>query len=100
VKPDKAEVDTPYILSDAEYHAFWIRWKDGLVEVGKEGELSPFLKWKDPEPFDVHYYGICTGWGANGSWITGERVQYFKLKQELVKLLTLFIALVVSFCSV
>jgi len=70
VKPDKAEVDTPYILSDAEYHGFWIRWKGGLVEVGKEGELSPFLKWKDPEPFDFRYYSISTGYGATGSWLT------------------------------
>jgi hypothetical protein len=70
VKPDKAFVDTPYILSDAEYRGFWIRWKGGLLEVGKEGEGTPFVKWKDPDPFGVHYYGICTGWGASGSWIT------------------------------
>jgi hypothetical protein len=70
VKPDKAEVDTPYILSNAEYRGFWIRWEGGLVEVGMENKPSPFLKWKDPEPFDVHYYGICTGWGATGSWFT------------------------------
>jgi hypothetical protein len=70
VKPDKAEVDTPYILSNAEYRGFWIRWEGGLVEVGKEGEVTAFLKWKDPEPFGVRYYGICTGWGASGSWIT------------------------------
>ena len=69
VEPNKDEVLTPYIVSDAEYHGFYIRWKGGLVEVGKEGELSPFLKWKDPDPFDVHYYGISTGYGATGSWI-------------------------------
>ena len=65
VKPDQAFVDTPYILSDAEYRDFWIWWKGGLLEVGKEGEGTPFVKWKDPEPF-----GVCTGWGASGSWIT------------------------------
>jgi hypothetical protein len=69
VKPDKALVDTPDILSDAEYHGFWIRWEDGLLEVGKEGEVTPFVSWKDPEPFGIGYYGICTGWGASGSWI-------------------------------
>ena len=74
MKPDKAEVHTPYILSDAEYHGFWISWNRGLVQVGKEGELNPFLRWQDPQPFDVRFYGISTGWGANGSWITGERV--------------------------
>jgi len=74
VKPDKAEVHTPNILSGAEYRGFWIRWGGGLVEVGKEKEMTPFLKWQDPEPFGVRYYGICTGWGATGSWFTGERV--------------------------
>jgi len=74
VKPDKAEADTPNILSAAEYRDFWIRWGGGVVEVGKEKEVTPFLKWKDPEPFDVRYYGFCTGWGATGSWITGDRV--------------------------
>jgi len=48
VKPDKAEVDTPNILSDAEYRGCWIRWGGGLVEVGKEKEMTPFLKWQDP----------------------------------------------------
>jgi len=69
VLPAKAEVLTPYIVSDTEYHVFWIRWHCGFVEVGKEEELNSFLKWKDPEPFDVHYYGISTGNGATGSWI-------------------------------
>jgi hypothetical protein len=73
VKPDKAVVNTPNILSDAEYRGFWISWGGGLVEVGKEKEVKPFLKWQDPEPFVVRYYGICTGWGATGSWFTGER---------------------------
>ena len=70
VQIDMAKADTPKILSDAAYRGFWIRWDCGLVEVGKEGELSPFLKWKDPEPFDFRYYGICTGWGATGSLLT------------------------------
>jgi len=68
--PHKAELLTPYIVSKTKYHGFWIRWEDGLVEVGKEGEVTPFLKWKDPQPFDVRYYGISTGNGATGSWIT------------------------------
>jgi hypothetical protein len=70
VLPNKAEADTPNILSDAEHRGFWISWRGGLVEVGREGESSPFLKWKDPQSFDVRYYGISTGFGATGSWIT------------------------------
>jgi hypothetical protein len=45
------------------------------VAVGKEGEVAPFVAWDDPEPFGIGYYGICTGWGASGSWlIEGECV--------------------------
>ena len=68
-KPDKAVVDTPDILSDAEYRGFWVRWEGGLLEVGKEGSATAFVSWHDPEPFGIGYYGICTGWGASGSWI-------------------------------
>jgi hypothetical protein len=68
-KPEKAVVDTPDILSDAEYRGFWISWQGGLLEIGKEGQGTAFLSWSDPEPFGIGYYGICTGWGASGSWI-------------------------------
>jgi hypothetical protein len=68
--PFKVDINTPNILSGAEYRGFWIHWDCGLVEVGKEGELNPFLKWKDPEPFHFRYYGMSTGWGATGSWLT------------------------------
>ena len=95
--PNKAEALTPYILSDAVYHGFWIRWKGGLVEVGNEGEQKPFLNWKNPQLFNVRYYGIRTGWGATGSWLTGERVYYCKLKKVLVKLRTLLLCRSVLF---
>jgi hypothetical protein len=71
VQPDKAVVYTPNILSNEEYRGFWIRYKGGLVEVGKEMEVTPFLKWKDPEELSVERrYGIRTGSGVTGSWIT------------------------------
>ncbi|XP_067001274.2 uncharacterized protein [Anabrus simplex] len=68
-KPDKVEVETPDILSAGEYRGFWIRWETGVIEVGKEGESAPFMAWQDPEPFGIGHYGVCTGWGASGSWI-------------------------------
>ncbi|XP_067001273.2 uncharacterized protein [Anabrus simplex] len=83
-KPDKVEVETPDILSAGEYRGFWIRWETGVIEVGKEGESAPFMAWQDPEPFGIGHYGVCTGWGASGSWIieggdeigTGDNLQY------------------------
>ena len=71
MQPAKAVVDTPNILSDAEYRGFWIRYKSGLVEVGKEMEVTPFLKWRDPQELSIdRRYGISTGSGVTGSWIT------------------------------
>ncbi|XP_076763777.1 uncharacterized protein LOC143430933 isoform X4 [Xylocopa sonorina] len=68
-KPDVAEADTPGILSGDEFRGFWIRWSDGVLSVGKEGEPSAFLTYADPEPFGIGYFGVCTGWGASGEWL-------------------------------
>ncbi|XP_066587914.1 uncharacterized protein [Prorops nasuta] len=68
-KPEVAEVDTPGILSGDEFRGFWIRWSDGAITVGKEGESSSFMSYADPALFRVSYFGICTGWGASGEWL-------------------------------
>lgn len=67
-KPDVATVDTPGILTGAGHKGFWITVRDGTISVGYDGESSSFLSYQDPEPFPVHYYGVCTGWGAAGEW--------------------------------
>ncbi|XP_018343738.1 PREDICTED: C3 and PZP-like alpha-2-macroglobulin domain-containing protein 8 isoform X2 [Trachymyrmex septentrionalis] len=68
-KPEVAETETPGILSADEYRGFWIRWGNGVLTVGKEGESDPFLSYADPEPFGIGYFGVCTGWGATGEWL-------------------------------
>nr|AEE61416.1 unknown [Dendroctonus ponderosae] len=68
-KPDVAEVPTPNILSDGEFRGFWIRWDDGTITVGREGDPAPFLSWADPERVRIEYIGVCTGWGASGNWV-------------------------------
>ncbi|RVE54471.1 hypothetical protein evm_000956 [Chilo suppressalis] len=67
-KPDKVEADTPGILNGGEFRGFWVRWDGGVVSAGREGEVIPFISWTDPEPFPVAFVGVCTGWGASGSW--------------------------------
>ncbi|XP_026759335.2 C3 and PZP-like alpha-2-macroglobulin domain-containing protein 8 isoform X2 [Galleria mellonella] len=67
-KPDKVEVDTPGILNGGEFRGFWVRWDGGVVSAGREGEVIPFISWTDPEPFPVGFVGVCTGWGATGTW--------------------------------
>ncbi|EGI57249.1 C3 and PZP-like alpha-2-macroglobulin domain-containing protein 8 [Acromyrmex echinatior] len=68
-KPEVAETETPGILSADDYRGFWIRWDNGVLTVGKEGESNPFLSYADPEPFGIGYFGVCTGWGATGEWL-------------------------------
>lgn len=68
-KPEVAEADTPNILSPQELRGFWIRVTDGIVTVGREGEAAAFLSWHNPRPFHINYVGVCTGWGASGTWV-------------------------------
>lgn len=67
-KPDKVEIETPGILNGGEFRGFWIRWDGGVVSAGREGEAIPFIAWTDPEPFPVAFVGVCTGYGASGTW--------------------------------
>jgi len=68
-KPEKAENSTPHVLNAGEFRGFWVRVQGGVVTVGREGEVAAFLSWQDPEPFYVNFVGVCTAWGASGSWI-------------------------------
>ncbi|XP_041975354.1 uncharacterized protein LOC121730395 isoform X2 [Aricia agestis] len=67
-KPDKVEIETPGILNAGEFRGFWVRWDGGIVSAGREGEAIPFISWSDPEPFPIGFVGVCTGWGATGTW--------------------------------
>lgn len=44
-----------------------------VVTVGHEGEVAAFLSWRDPMPFYVNYVGVCTGWGAQGTWVIDDQ---------------------------
>lgn len=59
-----------------------------VVTVGREGEAAAFLSWHDPSPFMVNYVGVCTGWGATGSWII-EGIHYTQLLMTLVLIMLL-----------
>lgn len=38
-KPDVAEASTPGYLNPDEYRGFWIRWENGNIQAGREGEV-------------------------------------------------------------
>lgn len=67
--PDVAEADTLNILSSEEFRGFWVRWYDNVITVGREGEAVAFMSYEDFELLSIKYVGVCTGWGASGSWL-------------------------------
>ncbi|XP_055372435.1 C3 and PZP-like alpha-2-macroglobulin domain-containing protein 8 [Condylostylus longicornis] len=71
-KPDVVETDTPGILNPGEFRGFWIRWYDGVITVGREGEAAAFMSHEDPDLYPVNFIGVCTGWGASGTWLLEE----------------------------
>uniref|UniRef100_A0A336MNG9 CSON001653 protein n=1 Tax=Culicoides sonorensis TaxID=179676 RepID=A0A336MNG9_CULSO len=74
-KPDVAETETPDILNDGEFRGFWVRWGDNTIMVGHEGQAAAFLTYEDTETVPINYVGVCTGWGACGSWIIEDDIK-------------------------
>lgn len=69
-KPDVVEESTPDFLSAVEFRGFWIRWDDNVITVGREGDAAAFMSYNNSDqPFPINFVGVCTGWGATGSWI-------------------------------
>lgn len=79
-KPDKAEEATPDIVSPDEYRRFWIRFRDHVIQVGRQDEAVPILVWENDEPFEITHYAFTTGWGSSGSWIFDEGTTFLKPK--------------------
>lgn len=74
-KPDVVEVPTPGILNAGEFRGFWIRWYDNVITVGREGDAAAFMSYDAQDLFPVNFVGVCTGWGASGTWLIDEAIQ-------------------------
>lgn len=62
--------NTTYVLSDAYFRHFRISIRtNGEIEVWKDGDIKPLLKWKDPNPIPVHYYSFCSWENIVVKWI-------------------------------
>ncbi|KAK2718599.1 neuronal acetylcholine receptor subunit beta-4-like isoform X2 [Artemia franciscana] len=68
-KKSVAAVKTPDVLSSSEYRGFWISFKNGEIEVGREYESMPFLHWKDKDPIHIHYFSFATWTDVIGKWL-------------------------------
>ncbi|XP_021943322.1 uncharacterized protein LOC110841586 [Folsomia candida] len=68
-RPNKAEVDTPSLLSSDEAKTFIVTWtEDGQVAVCLEGASEAFITWKNDQPYEIRYFGVRTAWSATGDW--------------------------------
>lgn len=74
-KPDVAEVETEGICNAGEFRGFWIRWYDNVITVGREGEAAAFMSYEDPQLFPINFVGVCTGWGASGTWLIDGKLE-------------------------
>lgn len=70
---DAVVSNTPNILDAKSFKAFWVRETKGVVTVGQKGKEAAFISWKIPKPFTINYVGVCTSYGATGSWILEQK---------------------------
>ncbi|XP_054835570.1 C3 and PZP-like alpha-2-macroglobulin domain-containing protein 8 [Eublepharis macularius] len=66
-----ASAETAGLLSWDEFRSFWIRWANGVIQVGHGHSIlneSVIVSWVPPQPPEVRYIGFSTGWGSVGEF--------------------------------
>ena len=57
-------------MDGSEYRRFWISYDNGTIQVGKGGEVTPFMEWHDAtRRVQVNYIGIASYVTNPVSWI-------------------------------
>ena len=58
------------LLSESEFRAFWITWKDGNIKVGQGPVVNEniFLEWADPDFIEVTSVTVSSGNQGDGYW--------------------------------
>lgn len=76
-------------VSCTQWRSFYIKWHNGIIEVGNvtavvnsTGELSfaPFLVYVDPLPTSVAYIFV-SGWNAAGEWRFGKNPDFWTVRK-------------------
>lgn len=64
------------LLKETYPMPFWVTWalnvSGGLTIRTGSGYVvlqNEFMSWYDPDPHDINYVGVSTGWASNGTWI-------------------------------
>ncbi|KAK6174023.1 hypothetical protein SNE40_017375 [Patella caerulea] len=57
------------LLDCNEFRPFWIRWKGGMLELGKGSEFgTDRISLHTIAPVEFNYAFLVTGWGKTGCW--------------------------------
>ncbi|KAH9513942.1 hypothetical protein Btru_031804 [Bulinus truncatus] len=100
--PVKSEAKTVNLLSESDFHYFWLSWANNKVEVGKGAKYghSRFLYWDVPEnrQFKVNSMAVATSRATKGQWEFAEIIdekdfnQNRENKRSKIKLSLLWLA--------
>lgn len=65
-----AVTETAGILSASEARPFWASAFNGKVQLGVGRVLGDnvVMSWQDPDPIEVSFVSMATGWGSEGDW--------------------------------
>ena len=63
-------LDVPDVVSDQEYRRFWITFDNGLIEIGRHGQVTPLASWQDMiGAIPVRYISFSSWLAHTGDWI-------------------------------
>ena len=65
--PPIATENKPGRMSGSDARVFWILLYQGIVAVGSDNSLDPFLVWIDRHPLEINHVGFTTN-GVGGWW--------------------------------
>ncbi|CAH0550795.1 unnamed protein product [Brassicogethes aeneus] len=89
----KSSIRRNGLLSAVDVKTFWLHiTKDGIIEVGVEGEELPFISWIDADPLPITVFSFSTWSGIEAKWYfdcqrdqdTNER--YERIKHKMTSL--------------
>ncbi|CAD5121951.1 DgyrCDS10412 [Dimorphilus gyrociliatus] len=70
MQPAVRSKQTPRILNETTPKAFWISWRDNIVQVGEGTEVfkKTIITWFNHRQQTIRSVGITTGFGSTGKW--------------------------------
>ncbi|KAJ8320807.1 hypothetical protein KUTeg_002394 [Tegillarca granosa] len=57
-------------LSCTNAKPFWVSWNNGHIKVGtgKDVDRNTFMVWTDPNPYQVNFVAVTSGFGSDADW--------------------------------